>query len=165
MVPRVSAATIVSLVVGTWGAIVASALAVREIRSDKRKVRVECETRWGKMPADTTGTSKMSGSVPLLMDELFVRVRLQNVGHRPVEARHVRFLAQSGRAVPVRMGWGMRLRDGTWQLPKRIGDGEALVVDFPTRVLEDAVTQVQTPIETVQLQVSGEWRSVPFPRY
>lgn len=164
-VRRVSAGTIVSLVVGTWGAVVATILGVREIRRDKRQVRIECETRWGKMPVDTTGMGEITGSPPAMADELFVRIRVQNVGHRPVEARHVRFLNRGGRALPVAMDRGMPLRSGGRQLPKRIGDGEALVVDVPTRTLEDAMRQVQAPIETVEVQVSGEWLPAPFPRY
>jgi len=91
----VSVGTIVSLVIGAWGAVVATVLGVRELRRDKRRVHVECETRWGKMPVDTRGFGKFSSTA--LQDELFVRVRVQNLGQRPVEPRHVFFLTRTGR--------------------------------------------------------------------
>jgi hypothetical protein len=150
----VSAATVISLVVGAWGAILATILGVRELRRDRRVVRVSCETLWGK---------NHDGA-----DELFVRIRVVNEGHRPVEARHVLFRSRDGRQAPVPDG----LTRGQWQpdnfrqLPRVLGDGESVVVDFETALLEAAQQRLGVTIETVEVMTSvGGPYLAQYPRY
>jgi hypothetical protein len=94
----VSAESVVGIVLGAWGAIVSTVLAVRAFRRDRRRVTVVCETRWARV-REPPGMGKFSVSVGA--DELFLRVRVLNTGQRPVEPRQVRFLDGAGRQVPV----------------------------------------------------------------
>jgi hypothetical protein len=59
---------------------------------------------------------------------------------------------------------GMAFRDGTHPLPRHLADGEAVIAEFPTRMLEKAQSETQTTIETVQVEASGELYTAPFPR-
>ena len=88
----------------------------------------------------TSGRTLRGGSAPQQAmtsnhdgaDELFVRVRVVNEGHRPVEARHVLFRSRNGRQAPVpdNLSRGQRQPDNYRQLPRVLGDGESVVVDL-----------------------------------
>jgi hypothetical protein len=147
-----SDATTISLVVGAWGALVATTLAVREVLQDHRTVRVGCETRWG---YDQGGR-----------EELFIRVRISNYGRRPVEPRHVFFESRDGRILPLPHAFsrGPTQPDGQRQLPRRLGDGETVVVEFEAQALEHARATARAAIEFVVVEASGKKYKVQYPR-
>jgi hypothetical protein len=113
--------TIISLAIGGWGAIVATTLAVRQFRRDRRSLKVVCE------PGENTSSAEGEG---WSFDERLVRVRAINEGRRPVEVRHVRFRTEDGAIVqPVPVA-------GQPVLPELLGDGQCVTLLFDMATLE-----------------------------
>jgi hypothetical protein len=118
--------TFVSLGIGAWGACVATVLGVRQIRHDRRTLKVIC--KWG-VATDDDGTARK-----------VVLVRAINEGSRPVELHGVTFRFEDGKellAVPVA---------GRDDQNKLLGDGESASFHYDKGTLENAEHEAQTLI-------------------
>lgn len=113
-----STATVVSLVIGGEGAIVATTLAVQQLRHYRRTVRVECREGVA---------SSADGSTRFI-----IRVRAINEGRRPVEVRHVCFRTADGRLITPPPVAGGR------EIPTLLGDGQSATQQFEKDTLERA---------------------------
>lgn len=97
---------ILTLAIALWGAILSTILAVREIKKERRSVKVTCSLGVGG---------------PVLSDEIFQLVTIEavNTGHRPVEIVSAGLrLSNSSYFTAVGSKRGLNY------LPKKIEDGE-----------------------------------------
>jgi hypothetical protein len=75
------------------------------------------------------------------------------------------FLDGSRRRVPVKGSRGLRQPNGQHQLPRVIGDGQAVVVDVPTKALEGAQREGGNAIKVVEVEASGKRYHAASPSY
>lgn len=121
-----SAATVVSLAIGAWGAAVATILGAREIKRSRRSLKVIC--RWGVAQHDSGGYQKV------------ILVRAINEGSRPVELHGVTFRFEDGKelmAIPIAGGADQN---------KLLGDGQSASFHYDRGALEEAEHEAQTLI-------------------
>lgn len=124
-----SAATVVSLAIGAWGAAVATILGAREIKHSRRSLKVIC--RRGVAQHDDGSYQKV------------ILVRAINEGSRPIELHGVTFRFADGKellAIPVA---------GRDDLQKLLGDGQSASFHYDKRVLEEAEHKAQARIACV----------------
>jgi len=118
--------TFISLGIGAWGAGVATVLGVRQVRHDRRTLKVIC--RWGVASHDDGASEKV------------VLVRAINEGSRPVELHGVTFRFEDGKELLI-----MPVA-GPDDLNKLLGDGQSASFHFAKRALDEAEEAAQSRI-------------------
>jgi hypothetical protein len=141
----VSVATAISLVIGAWGAVIATVLAVREIKHSRRSLKIIC----------TLGTARHDDGT--LQKVLLVRAI--NEGSRPVELHGVTFRMENGKEL-----WATPVA-GRNDLKKLLGDGQSASFHYDTVGLEEAERAAQVPIAfAVVADASANEYLKPYPR-
>jgi hypothetical protein len=144
----VSTATIVSLVVGTWGAVVATVLAVRDILHGRRSLVVDCRT----------GVPVPIGGLDPTLE--LIRVRAINEGRRPIEVRSVTFRKADGSEMFP--GGAVAGRDS---FPALLGDGQSATVHYLKAELDERARGQGTRIAfAVVGDASGNAHLAEYPR-
>lgn len=121
-----SAATAISLALGAWGAGLATALGLREVRRDKRKLDVRCHTN----------TVMHEHREP----EPVICVRAVNDGRRPIEVISVRFWLSNGGVLDLDP-----MMTGN-PFPILLGDGQGLTLYYEREVLDAMADEQQAVI-------------------
>lgn len=115
--------TYLSLGLGAWGTTVATVLGVRQLRHDRRSLKVIC--RWGVATQDDGTTRKV------------VLVRAINEGSRPVELHGVTFRFEDGKELlPTPIA-------GRADQNKLLGDGQSASLHYDKGTLEEAEQEAQ----------------------
>ena len=111
-----SAGTIVSLVIGAWGAGLSTYLAWRMMRRDRRSLKVMCEI--GYDARQTRGLQQV------------IAVTAVNDGHRPVQVTRLVFWLDDGQPIH-----SMPPADKKQpELPVMLGDGESVTLSYDWEV-------------------------------
>jgi hypothetical protein len=125
---------IVSLVLGIWGAGLSTALAFRQFRHDKRRVKVTCA------PALLT-----TPDLPEL-----IMITAVNTGHRTVTITSAFLLLNDDTAMLTLESRVSRLTGG-WPLPARLADGESVTIYIDMDDVEAQVRELQSQDPTIRL--------------
>jgi hypothetical protein len=136
-----SAATVVSLVIGGWGAVLATVMRVREMRHDRRSLKVTCIVAY-RFPKDDKGEAKL---------QMAISVTAINEGRRPIEVTQVVFRRADGTP-----GFHSMPIPGDPPFARLLGDGQASRVYFDKAKLEEWQAMDDSPVRwAVVSDVSG----------
>ena len=119
---QVSTSDVLTLLVALYGVILSTVLAVRELRKDRRQLRVSCRMALAPSPTPTGDMWE------------FVSVEVVNTGHRPIEISMAGLLMSNGYLFTQ-----MRSNAGPLPLPKKLEDGERVSVLFDYAEIEKAI--------------------------
>ena len=115
--PAVATATIVSLVIGAWGALLSTYLAVRALRRERRTLKVVSEV----------GLEVRQNSQNL---QEVLAVSAINDGHRPIQVARIVFWLSDGQPID-----SMPPADSPQpELPVVLGDGEGVTLTYDWEV-------------------------------
>jgi hypothetical protein len=139
----VGPATIVSLVIGAWGAILATTLAVVDFLRNRRGLKVFCV---------------IGHAADLNLD--VIRVAAVNESRRPIEARSVTFRLADGKEL-----FAPEPISGDRQIPRLLTDGQSAVVFYPKQALDELADSKGSSIGSVVVADGSlkEYRA-PYPR-
>lgn len=118
-----STSEILTLLVALYGAVPSTVLGVRELRRDRRQVRVACKMALAPNPV---GSGVWE----------FVSVEAVNDGYRPVEVKMAGLLMSSGEFFTQ-----LRSNMGPLPLPKKLEDGDSIAVHFDYSEVEKALRE------------------------
>lgn len=122
MITSLSTVELLTLLLALYGAVLSTVLGIRELRKDRRQIRVTC--RMALTPSPTGGVWE------------FVSVEAVNTGHRPVEITMAGLLMKNGNLFTQ-----VRSNAGPLPLPKKLEDGERVSVLFDYAEVKTALSE------------------------
>jgi hypothetical protein len=117
---------VLTLLIALYGAVLSTVLALKELRKDKRQVKVTCRMALAPSPVGDVWE--------------FISVEAVNTGHRPVEITMAGLLMKNGDLFTQVVS-----KAGRNPLPKKIEDGERVTVLFDYPELKKALGEQRDP--------------------